>query len=153
MTAPAARRLLPPLRASFTANFAPNSVGSARTLSEMLILVGNDLNIPVHREQITFIGDRALPKLTPSLTLTAPASTSASAPTFITAHLATTGATPGGSINFFAGSTRLGTAVAAATVTRAFRIPAGTTSLTASYSGDITYTGATSNTVSITVTP
>ena len=144
-------KLAPSGSCTFTAIFQPLPVNTARTLTEMVILVGNDLNIPSHREQITFTGARSLPKLTPTLTLSAPATTTADAPTLITAQLVTTGAAPTGTINFFAGSTRLGTAPAAATVTRFFRIPVGTTSLTATYSGDSTYLGVTSPADPITV--
>jgi hypothetical protein len=88
-------------------------------------------------------------------TLTAPATATAGASVALTATVASTGGTPGGTVTFYNGSTSLGTGTlnssGAATLSTT-ALPAGTDTVTATYAAAGNFAASTSTAVTITIT-
>ncbi len=87
-----------------------------------------------------------------------PSSTKAGQPVTLTANIAVVApgaGTPTGSVQFFAGTTSLGTAKLSGNtaILTTTTLPVGTDSLTAQYLGDPNFTGSMSSAVSVTISP
>ncbi len=141
---------------TLTIDFSPlagSTTGSSQTLKESVNVTTDTLNTTATLQKIAVSGTETAAKLASTLKLKASSTTpTIGSPITLTATASGTGVIPTGTVTFYASGKAIGSPVAlSAGVATLSTTPAASGTLTAVYSGDAVYTGATSNTVTVTL--